>query len=405
MKWFKFNAIIALFAVAALVFTACDSSTDPDDDENPQISNITPSSVEKGDQITITGVYFGATQGDGYVLIDDYPVSSVDQWSNTQILVTVPNVNDINMGDITVYVMAEDDDGELHTSNAWTLTIGQSITVEPVTMLRATSLDNNAIQIKWAPSASESNENFSGYDIYVKDSGGAKMLNGSVDKGISEYTISQYNSNNLIPGEIYTMTVKAKVGSTESDGAEIMWAPAMRFEGVKIYSSSSTDFGSGLQFYDETTMQPVVHMKSNSPLWNIGLYTGDGTVTIGSASELGYSPYPSGDPASAEMGTTFFTETDDLDWVFMHDAMNGLDSEGDQIDYMEMAVDLENTDYFTDQTQGAVLLFRSVDGSNHNYAKVLIKNDGSGWLQGTAPNQYIEVDISYQVVPNVPYAK
>jgi hypothetical protein len=60
---------------------------------DPEIDSITPSSASTGSQITITGQRFGATQGTGYVWMDDgvgqfqLPVVS---WSDTQIVVTIP---------------------------------------------------------------------------------------------------------------------------------------------------------------------------------------------------------------------------------------------------------------------------------------------------------------------------
>jgi hypothetical protein len=40
----------------------------------------------------------------------------------------------------------------------------------------------------------------------------------------------------------------------------------------------------------------------------------------------------------------------------------------------------------------------------HRYARVLVKAVRGSILQGTAPDRYIELEISYQATPNVPYA-
>jgi len=44
--------------------------------------------------------------------------------------------------------------------------------------------------------------------------------------------------------------------------------------------------------------------------------------------------------------------------------------------------------------------------ATYNYAKVYLKLGADGkFLQGTAPNRYIEVEVSYQKISGVPYAK
>jgi hypothetical protein len=59
--------------------------------EQPVISSISPSSVQVGDTITISGTGFGANQGQNSVLINGQAVG-VTGWSDTQITVTAPNL-------------------------------------------------------------------------------------------------------------------------------------------------------------------------------------------------------------------------------------------------------------------------------------------------------------------------
>jgi len=57
---------------------------------------------------------------------------------------------------------------------------------------------------------------------------------------------------------------------------------------------------------------------------------------------------------------------------------------------------------FNNQRRGFVIVLRTQDG---NWAKVFVKADAQGnILRGTAPNRYVELEISYQKTPNVPYA-
>ena len=55
----------------------------------PTISSISPSTARAGDQITINGTNFGATQGSGSVWLGSKLAGSIVSWSNTQIVATV----------------------------------------------------------------------------------------------------------------------------------------------------------------------------------------------------------------------------------------------------------------------------------------------------------------------------
>ena len=55
----------------------------------PTISGISPSSARAGDQVTINGTNFGATQGSGTVWLGSKYAASIVSWSATQIVATV----------------------------------------------------------------------------------------------------------------------------------------------------------------------------------------------------------------------------------------------------------------------------------------------------------------------------
>ena len=48
---------------------------------------------------------------------------------------------------------------------------------------------------------------------------------------------------------------------------------------------------------------------------------------------------------------------------------------------------------------------RSGRPGEYHYARVLIRNVDGKLLQGSPPNRYVELDISYQTAPDVPYAR
>ncbi len=57
----------------------------------PQISNITPDRSNLGGQITISGANFGASRGSNFVSFNTLAATSYQSWSNTSIVVTIPN--------------------------------------------------------------------------------------------------------------------------------------------------------------------------------------------------------------------------------------------------------------------------------------------------------------------------
>jgi uncharacterized protein (TIGR02145 family) len=57
----------------------------------PQISNITPDRSNLGGQITINGVNFGATRVSSVVSFNAISATSYQSWSNSSIVVTIPN--------------------------------------------------------------------------------------------------------------------------------------------------------------------------------------------------------------------------------------------------------------------------------------------------------------------------
>ena len=57
----------------------------------PIISGLTPESGGVGQQITVTGTSFGATQGSSTISVNGVAATSVTSWSNTQIVAAVPS--------------------------------------------------------------------------------------------------------------------------------------------------------------------------------------------------------------------------------------------------------------------------------------------------------------------------
>jgi hypothetical protein len=99
----------------------------------PSITSISPTSVKPGMSMTLTGSGFGTTQGTGSVTFyapgDTVGVSSYSSWSNTQIVLTVPN--NIAPGVVYVTQSGAQSNQVTYTTIAPTLTSISPTSVKP----------------------------------------------------------------------------------------------------------------------------------------------------------------------------------------------------------------------------------------------------------------------------------
>jgi hypothetical protein len=254
-----------------------------------------------------------------------------------------------------------------------------SVTVpNAVSSLQATSVNLTTVRIRWtAPSTT----GLTGYRITV--------LNGTTQ--VRQLLVTGANADipDLTAGTVYTFRVQARTSDTVSAAQEIRWSPAARLvdmqgAGIKIYETES-GFGSGLKFQGGTALNLTVARGSE---WDLGINTRTtGLIKIGSPSKLEYSSITS--PRRTIVADSSYNGIDSLNQVFDTGLRFGTGSEG-------------TYDINSQVNRGFVFAVRTVEG---NYAKIFVKANASGIiLQGTAPNRYIEVEISYQPVANVPYA-
>ena len=105
----------------------------------PTLTSISPTAIKPGMTITLTGSGFGATQGSGSVTFsapgDTQSASSFSSWSNTQIVLTVPN--SIVPGTVTV-TQSGTSNGLAYTTIAPTLTGISPTSVKPGTTMTLT---------------------------------------------------------------------------------------------------------------------------------------------------------------------------------------------------------------------------------------------------------------------------
>lgn len=256
------------------------------------------------------------------------------------------------------------------------------------TALMATSRSETTVGLKWTAPATGAAP--TGYTVNYTANGVTNSLN---------TTGTTLDVPGLTEGTIYTFTVVSKNGTASSvaSGA-IMWAPAKRLTGTfKIYSSKSTTNGSGLRF------NPAAVLKiDQGEQWDICFDNKDGKPLVGSPGVSGYvdvnAEFPNGKVVKLVATGRDYTGVNSLDEIYDVDSLSVAPTGG----FHENLKDLSTV---PDQTKGYAFVVRSrVDPNTVNFAKVLVKSNGTGFVQGTGNEQYIEVEVSYQTLTNVPYA-
>jgi Fibronectin type III domain len=260
-----------------------------------------------------------------------------------------------------------------------------SVTVpSAVSSLQATSVNLTTVRIRWtAPTTT----GLAGYRITV--------LNGTTQVGLPLVTGTNTiaDISGLTAGTVYTFRVQARTSDTVSAAQEIRWSPAARLvnmqgAAIRVYETAS-GFGSGLKFQGGTALNLTV---ANGSQWDLGINTrdaGSGNLfLIGSPTRIGYSSITMSSGRETPTADTLYTNVDSLNQVF-DTQLKRIGGPG-------------NFAIPTSFNKGFVLAVRTIEG---NHAKVFVKANASGQLlQGTAPDRFIEVEISYQPVANVPYA-
>ena len=262
------------------------------------------------------------------------------------------------------------------------------------TNLRASSADE-ALILRWDPSTSEGQDNFGGYKIRVLDQETSEANIVNAPRG-SGYTIE-----NLKNGTRYLMNVWAvtTAGKESASPVSIEWAPAIRRsqnqsgDPVRVYATTSTQFNSAVDLFNASGITEVIPQSGQD-------FKDRGDFYV-------YAPNATSNfleirsPSTANnqgMVTQFSSVTYDADALDEQVATTSPRTST----YTKQEMTITNADV----TTGKVIYGRLSRGNNYYYFRLLVKRGSNGkMVQGSGVDRFLEFDISYQHIRDVPFAK
>lgn len=277
-----------------------------------------------------------------------------------------------------------------------------------VTNLQAVSLSETSVGLRWNAPVDTA---LTGYDVSWKSSDGTD----SNGVNVISATDTTENATGLKVGKTYAFTVKTKRGTTLSTGVSVTWAGAQRFSNdaaaptttIRLYEKASSK-GSGLTL-DPSAGGPK-NMSVATPTAPVQLGFIVDTVIVDTVTKAkeekivigaAYS-FPEFKNVLLFDSNTYVSNTTWIamglnDWFIPQSLDKYIPGNGN---FRAFTFDATVTD-----ATGQGFIVRTGATGNYHYARVFVNNIGGKLLQGTFPNRYVELTISYQNTPNVPFAK
>jgi fibronectin type III domain protein len=270
--------------------------------------------------------------------------------------------------------------------------------VENPTQLKAYS-DDQAIGLSWTPSASELQSNFAGYTIKVWSQGATDTMTYTTDKGNGAIITGLTNG---VRYEIFVYG-RSIPGNLSPSWSKIIWSPAVRHtmdtDGnvIKVYATTSNTFPSAIDIHNDQGKAEVISQKGTEFATR-----GDLFVFAENAQSQ-----------SLEIRDPHSANNQGLPTQFSNVPIVEIDNLND---FVQSAPPSEST-YIVDKvivpsaaaTIGRMYYGRLKRGPNENeymYFRMLIKlGDDGSLVQGSDDDRFLELEFSYQSVPNVQYAK
>ncbi len=270
------------------------------------------------------------------------------------------------------------------------------------TNLQAVSLSATSVGLKWTASTDTGTIT---YTVTRAATGSASDT--ATVSGISG--VSQV-FNGLTAKE-YTFTVVAVRGGKASTAITVKWAPAERYASttLRLYEKKSSN-PSGFSIDAEPGGPQSVSLAQSQPgKAQLAIFVLDSTSNTTNTLLIGpayafpeYAASGNFNPAKVD-SSTYISPTDFV--------VGSLDTWFDSraIDAVITSTTMTNTSAYTltggNLNSARGFYVRTGTVGNYHYARVFVKATGGKLVQGSYPDRYIEVEVSYQATPNLPYAK
>lgn len=270
------------------------------------------------------------------------------------------------------------------------------------TGLMAVTQGPTQVGLKWTPSTDTGSISYSIEAIPTGAVVAGDTVRVTAAVGASTVTVTGLGSNKAYTFHVYS--VRSTVKSTSS--AQITWAGASRHSTsgttMRMYEFDS-QLGSGLTVDPAKGGPANISVRNASTDVQLAMYNLDNlgandTILIGAAYAIEAYRNVNAFDINTYVSSQIFAVPSLDQWYENADLTTRFDNTGNLYYYKVLeTVGGSNTYMF---------YLRTGTAGSYHYARVLLKKDGSGRiLQGTAPNRYVEVEISYQLTPDLPYAK
>jgi hypothetical protein len=265
----------------------------------------------------------------------------------------------------------------------------------PPSGLAARPVDQTTIAVTWTASPTS---DITGYRVfYTKKSGGQS------DSLMT--TTTSANITNVQAGTIYTIAVRTVRGAKVSSPVTTQSATATRYttESDGVTQLRMYEFAAPAPYFSGFTIDPAKGGPKNAKTTGSSDYSVvQLAIAMNSNNTFDIGPATSFDEFShvSEFDPNVFI-SDSSYPVASLDAWNYAGSIENRIIQEEgLAFTFSNTG-----TLGQGFFVRTGTTGNYHYARVFIKSVDGKLVQGTGSQRYIELEVSYQTAPNVPYAK
>ena len=273
-----------------------------------------------------------------------------------------------------------------------------AVTLGAPTGLAALSAADSSVKLRWAAS---SDTGTIGYVVSWRASTGG-------DSATATTASTSWSSPKLAQGTTYELHVQASRGIARSAPVSITWAPAKRFTLEPANATLLTIYEQGSPYGNILAIDPEVGgprrlTSAGAPAPNslqLALF-----VSGSSPKEFEIGPanaFPSFLDLFGLDTNTFISNqayrVGGLDSWYLDAPLDGMFSTSGNVSEFYLPTTL-------DDSTGMGFVVRTGMPGNYHYARIFVLNVNGELLQGSSPHRFINLEVSYQLSPNVPYAK